>query len=347
MTEGSKQLPIKFSATPWGYSKVWLVNVLLTIVTLGIYGPWAKVRNTLYLYGHTSIDDHRLQFLAKPVKILIGRLIALGIFLVYIAITSFAPEAGILFAFVFVFAMPWLINQGLRFNLVNTAYRNVRFDFKGSYWETFLYFMLLPLASLFTLYLLMPWVLKEMDKYIHENIEYGGKRLELNTRGATYYKAAFAAAVVYILFMIVAFSSGLMAGLMSQTNESLPLAAATMMFVFYVAMFVVFYLSQAIYVSITRNHVMNNLEVEDLASFESNIKISSYLTLTLTNVLLLVVTLGLAFPATQARKFKYLADHTQINLTPEIDNMVNKVTDADASIGEEAASLFDTDISII
>ena len=57
---------IEFTATPWGYTKLWLVNMLLTLATLGIYGAWAKVRNNQYLYGHTSIEDNRLQYLATP-----------------------------------------------------------------------------------------------------------------------------------------------------------------------------------------------------------------------------------------------------------------------------------------
>lgn len=60
------------------YFGIWIVNILLTIVTLGIYSAWAKVRNLQYFYGNTELDGASFQFLAKPVTILKGRLIALA-----------------------------------------------------------------------------------------------------------------------------------------------------------------------------------------------------------------------------------------------------------------------------
>ena len=44
------------------YFGVWIVNVLLTIVTFGLYTAWAKVRNETWFYSHTSIDDFAFSY---------------------------------------------------------------------------------------------------------------------------------------------------------------------------------------------------------------------------------------------------------------------------------------------
>ena len=40
--------PFRFTGTAREYFGIWIVNILLTIVTLGIYSAWAKVRRMRY-----------------------------------------------------------------------------------------------------------------------------------------------------------------------------------------------------------------------------------------------------------------------------------------------------------
>ena len=118
---------ISFTASKWEYFKLWIVNMVLTVVTLGIYSAWAKVRNTQYIYGHTQVEGHRLQYLATPMQLLKGRLIALVFFIAYMVLSSLIPMLGLFLALLVWLATPYLMYQGLRFNLRQTAYRNVRF----------------------------------------------------------------------------------------------------------------------------------------------------------------------------------------------------------------------------
>ena len=178
---------VQFSGQPMEYFKLWFVNVFLSIVTFGIYSAWAKVRNTQYLYGHTQVDGHRLRYLATPMQILRGRIIALICFVLYSVLSNLNPAAALVLMLVFLIAMPWLVIQGLKFTLRMTAYRNVRFSFEGSYWGVVVNFILLPIVALFTLYLAMPWVIKRVDQFIHSNISYGGKRFSVATQTGQYY----------------------------------------------------------------------------------------------------------------------------------------------------------------
>ena len=174
-----RQGRVQFSGQAGEFFGIWIVNILLSILTLGIYSAWAKVRTYRYFYGNTQIDGHSFDYLATPIQILKGRILAVVVFVIYSLVVQLLPLIGLLFALGFLLAMPWLINQGLRFNMRMTRHRNVRFAFSGNYGDAFVNFVLLPIASVFTLYLLLPYALKRMDQYLHENISYGNKAINV------------------------------------------------------------------------------------------------------------------------------------------------------------------------
>jgi hypothetical protein len=45
-----------FTGTTDEYFRIWIVNMCLSLVTLGIYSAWAKVRLTQYIRAHTTLD---------------------------------------------------------------------------------------------------------------------------------------------------------------------------------------------------------------------------------------------------------------------------------------------------
>lgn len=76
--------PFEFSGSGGEYFRIWIVNLILTVLTLGIYSAWAKVRRNRYFYGHTRRGVAAFEYLAERIAILKGRLLALGVFLIYI-----------------------------------------------------------------------------------------------------------------------------------------------------------------------------------------------------------------------------------------------------------------------
>jgi len=123
-------IPVHFTGTGAGYFGIWIVNLLLTIVTLGIYSAWAKVRRLQYFYRHTEVAGSTFDFHGKPVKILIGRAIAVVMLIAY----NYGVRIHSVWTFaiigVIAVAMPWLLRNSFRFRLFNTSWRGVRFHFK-------------------------------------------------------------------------------------------------------------------------------------------------------------------------------------------------------------------------
>src|SRR6266853_342313 len=78
-----KRHPVEFTADAGEYFRIWIVNLALTIFTLGIYSAWAKVRKRRNFYGHTRGDGESFEYRANPIAILTGRLIAVALFAVF------------------------------------------------------------------------------------------------------------------------------------------------------------------------------------------------------------------------------------------------------------------------
>ena len=57
------------------YFRIWVVNLLLTVVTLGLYLPFARARQLRYFHENTLIDGAPLAFHGDPWKMLRGYLI--------------------------------------------------------------------------------------------------------------------------------------------------------------------------------------------------------------------------------------------------------------------------------
>jgi uncharacterized membrane protein YjgN (DUF898 family) len=48
--------PFEFGGDAREYFRIWIVNLALSVVTLGIFSAWAKVRSERYFYGNTRLD---------------------------------------------------------------------------------------------------------------------------------------------------------------------------------------------------------------------------------------------------------------------------------------------------
>lgn len=140
--------PFSFSATGAEYFRIWIVNMLLIVVTLGIYMPWAKVRKLKYFYSNTRINEHALDFHGEPKKMLRGTAIVGVFFMVYSQAASIAPVAGAVALVALLALWPLLFRASMRFRLANTSWRGMRFRFADApLWEPYLC-LVLPLALL-------------------------------------------------------------------------------------------------------------------------------------------------------------------------------------------------------
>ncbi len=144
---------LSFEGSGSEYFQIWIVNVLLTIVTLGLYYPWAKVRNHRYFHANSVLEGKNFEYHATGKQLFFAYLIAMAIFILYMVAVQVSPMGAIIFPLVLFLAIPWLIWRSLKFNMRITSFSNVRFGFKGTAGAAYVNFFLYPFIFLLAIYI--------------------------------------------------------------------------------------------------------------------------------------------------------------------------------------------------
>ncbi|MFT6221688.1 MAG: uncharacterized membrane protein YjgN (DUF898 family) [Candidatus Endobugula sp.] len=134
------------------YFKIWIVNILLISITLGLYYPWAKVRNHRYFYGNSTLEGRNFDYLATGKQLFVGYLIAMALFLVYVLVGEVLPLGAPVLLVVLFLAIPWIVWRSVMFNMRMTSFSNVRFGFSGKLGLAYINFLLLPLLFFVSAY---------------------------------------------------------------------------------------------------------------------------------------------------------------------------------------------------
>ncbi len=336
----------KFTGSGFEYFKIWIVNLLLNIVTIGIYSAWAKVRNKQYFYGNTHIAGSSFEYTAQPLKILIGRVIAIALYGALGYSSHFAPKLYLVLSLVFLAFIPWIIVSSLRFNARHTSYRNIPFRFQGTVLSAFVNFLILPFVGIFTLFLLMPWVWKKQVQYVTNNHSYGNEPFHFDIPVSAYYKILgimLGASIVFFAALAMFFGPSLKDVIMQGRNvdpmEFLKLVPMVVAYFFFS-----FVLGAYLVTSMANLH-FNNTSLQN-HHFESDWATLSYLALTVTNTIGILLTLGLFIPFAKVRTAAYKAEHTSLFVSGDLDNFVARELEQSNSVGEGVHDIFDIDISI-
>lgn len=203
------------------YFRIWVVNLLLTLLTLGAYSAWAKVRKARWFAQHTSLLGDRFDYHGDPWRILAGRVLGLLLLAGWTWAFDLSVWLGWAVLGLLLVAGPALFAGAQRFKLANTSWRGLRFGFQASRLE--IYQVCLPLLVLWTLgsamshagvpdqwvlwssvplILLLPWAHARLKRLQHARASYGDRAFSFEPAGKALYglyiKGLLMAAVVTI-----------------------------------------------------------------------------------------------------------------------------------------------------
>jgi uncharacterized membrane protein YjgN (DUF898 family) len=338
----------RFHGTGREYFPIWIVNLLLTIVTLGIYSPWAKVRSQRYFHEATELADARFGYHARPLSILIGRIIVLVLFVPYAILTKIQSPYALVYVPVLLLAAPWIVVKALRFRLRVTSYRGVRFSFShepGVMAGAYINFLGLPLLSVLTLGLLYPYVLHQQYRWIVDNSRYGATPLRMAPAVGRFYALCGILLVTLLIFMVAALSVvySTMEGTTADGSNPHAITAGGMALLFaaYVALCLVSVMV-ALWLAKT---VVQRLSLADV-TLSAGWRLLPVLWLYVSNGLLLVFTLGFAYPWVRCRTSRYVLEHLTVHAPTGVDNFVAGAQSETGALGDQAAAFFDIDVGI-
>lgn len=344
----TQPLVLRFNGRAGEYFGIWIVNLLLSIVTLGIYSAWAKVRKLKYFHGNTVLADAAFDYTASPMAILKGRLIAVALLIVYSVVNELSPLFGGIAMLLLFAAMPWLVVRSLRFQLRNTTYRNVRFDFDGSVGGAALTMLLLPFLAVLSLGLLLPYAVRQQNRYIADHVMFGSSRFKLDVGVAPFYWLYLKAFGWLLLSLALLAAAGyqLSSGFAGSGNP----AADKQMFMqyFLIGYAGLYLLGFFIYVYVQAhmtNLVWNNASLAG-HRFASSLKPGKLLGIYLGNMLAMIATLGLFTPVAAIRLARYRVENLALLPAGDLDNFNAIHFGTKSATGEEISDAFDLDVAL-
>ena len=180
---------------------IYIVNMILTGVTLGIYSFWARVKIQKYLYQKTFLLNENFDYHATGKELFIGFLkgaaVVVGALLVYMFVawllTQIMGEAGGVVAILLLYvaiigAMPFLIVGSQRFELSRTSWSKLRFNFTGTASELQKDFYIGLLLTIVTLGIYGPWFAVKMRAYFTNHSNYGNQPFHFEGDGMELFK---------------------------------------------------------------------------------------------------------------------------------------------------------------
>jgi uncharacterized membrane protein YjgN (DUF898 family) len=331
--------PIQFTGKASEYFGIWITNILLTIVTIGIYSAWAKVRTKKYFAHHTLIAESSFDYHAKPLNILKGRIIAVVLYFIYGLVSQASPLLGfILLALVF-FATPWIIVQSMRFNLRNTSHRGLRFNFVGKLSEAVKIYILYTLLIIFTLGLIVPFLNYRSRSFAINNTCFALSRFQAQLTARSFY-LTYLKLVGWIILVTIA--CAVLLGLAYTVGLGFNLSAL-ISFLPLLLLIVVIVGPGAYLKASLGKLVYNSTQLENF-SFTCDWRARDLIWIYASNFLLIVLSFGLLIPWSKIRSTHYLVSHMAIKGDTNFDHFVSGKIDQLAATGQEIGEFFDVDL---
>lgn len=336
--------PFHFTGSGSEYFRIWIVNLLLTIVTVGIYSAWAKVRTTRYFYQHTRVADASFDYHGLPLAILKGRIVALLLLAAYQFALTISGALGVAILVALAAAGPWLIWKSLKFKLANSSYRGIRFAFDGSARQVYAIFLLLPVLTVLTLYLLAPFTHQRMKRFQHSESRFGMTRFEFDGKASAFYKVYGVGLLIGVggLVIIGVLFGGTLAALI--TAKAGGFALGTLMLAL-LSLYLLAFTLFPILMTMIQNLVWSSTALGP-HRFASNMRWTRAAWISITNLLGIVVTLGLFLPFAKVRMLRYRLECLTLITNGSVEDFIATEQSSQSATGEGVADLFGMDISL-
>jgi uncharacterized membrane protein YjgN (DUF898 family) len=171
-----------------------VVNVFLTLLTLGVYFFWAKARIRRYLFGQTAFQGDRFAFHGTGGEMLLGFVKALLVFGLPLALLNWLPQllgadasvkiAASVAAYAVVLTVVPIARTGARrYRLSRTSWRGIRFSFRGRTVDYIRLFVAGSLLSAATVGLYYPIFATRSQAFMIRGSRFGDARFDFDGHG--------------------------------------------------------------------------------------------------------------------------------------------------------------------
>jgi uncharacterized membrane protein YjgN (DUF898 family) len=341
------------------YFRVWVVNLFLTLVTLGIYSAWAKVRKARWFAQHTSLAGDRFDYHGEPWRILLGRVLALVLLGVWTLAFDLSPVVGLLVLGLFCVVGPLLFASAQRFRLANTSWRGLRFGYDVP--RADVYMVCVPLLLLWTAgsvldklgvkgawYVFaglatavgLPWAHARLKQLQHHHANYGEQQFSFRPAGNEFYQLYLKAFFLMVVGSVVA--APLVAMLVQAAGDG-PRAIYVMLATA-VAGLLMWLTAWPYFAARMQQIVWSHTELGHGVRFAGHMRGSKLWALVAGQTLLTVLTLGLYWPFAAVAIARYRVESIAVESLDPIGEVAGTMNVERRAAGDAALDFFGLDL---
>jgi uncharacterized membrane protein YjgN (DUF898 family) len=372
MLMAHEEQALRFTGSGSEYFRIWIVNLALTLLTLGVYSAWAKVRRLQYFYRNTSLDGACFDYVAKPTAILVGRLLALVLFLAYYLAFEHSALLGGLVTVLIALALPFLLWQSFRFKARNTLYRGIAFGYDGTLAQAY-GVMLPPIAILFApsvvaaaflstsgalwaaglsflSLLVLPYFHALFRRHVQQNLRYGDASFGFGATTGDFIRVwakgiGVTVIIAFLLFAALVIAISAIAAMLSSDARSAH-SGFIGGILGVISTYLAFVAVSSYYTARFQKLVWHSTALDDI-SFRTSISAMHLLRIQLLNTVLVILTLGLYRPFAAVRVAHYrLQTMTVVGIERLSEFHAGVAQSRRGATGESAGELFDLDLAL-
>lgn len=332
------------------YIGIGFINALLGVITLTLHRFWGKTAVRKRIWSTTLMNDEPFEYTGTGGELFKGFVIATIAFTIpYLIIVFLAQMAGPVGAGVILVGVALIVSfiiglaiwLSFRYLVSHTTWRSIRFGLKGNPTEFAKFYWKQGLLQIVTLGFYTPNADIKVAKELWGNLHYGSINFNFDDQHVALDKIKKA---FYILWGIgigfgvifgVLFGQSIISGSMVSEDSSF---ISLLVFPFYIALF----LAALNYRATLLREIVKAIDLEGV-KFNLNITMGGLFGLLFTNGLIIMFSLGILLPSTQARWAKFIFN----KLTAEGEIDISRATQVERG-PDQAEGLVDAlDIGII
>ena len=348
------------------YFVIRLLNALLQVITLNFYYPWAKAAKLDYLYEQTEFAGSRFKFHGSGKEMFIGYLKML--FMVAVIYGGFYWAKGnqlIVLGFLILYGglilvYPLAIHGTVKYRLSRTSWRGIFFGYRGELSELFAKFFIGILLSVVTFSIYWSWVQVDLRKYITQHIRFGDIEFDFTGKGLDLfliklkYMAFFL--VGYIAcFAIILVLAGIGFGLGAIFNADIKggfggFSASIIIGIVFLYLLIIAILGT---IALMRQREIFQFYAAHTFAWQNeqwhgvklNMTFGDLFRLSVGNMFLLVITLGIATPYVEVRNLHFIMPRLEIDGTFDPDIISQTESEYRDATGEDVGDWLEIDLA--
>ena len=336
---------VRFTGKGSAYFGLLFKTFIFSLLTFGIYSFWGRTRQRQYLWGNTLLLGEPLEYTGTGKELFISFLIVLPVFVVIMLAfvfgpAMFGPIGWIALYFPLAFLWQFATYRALRFRLTRTRWRGIRGNMSGSailYGTKAAGYLFIAIISLGLLY---PWASGKMADSILNNAWFGNRKLAFSGSIQRLYKTYLLGLLGGLIAATLLF--GLAYSLLFPGMNNLSTFAHIAAVIFFI--FLIFSVCSAFYRAAFFRWLFEQASFGEVRT-QSSLSGGRMLYLTLTNLLLIICTLGLGTAWAVIRAAKTRLNSILYQGDPHLDELLQDAKKAPKS-GEGLLDALDVDISL-